>query len=246
MLEARGSDLNVVIAGASGGIGAALVDAAAGLACVARVTALARSPAAALPTGVDRYVVDITDEATVAAAAEALGQGAPVDIVIIATGLLHAGDEFQPEKDWRHLSADRLARSFAVNTIGPALIAKHVLPLMNRSRPGVFAALSARVGSISDNRIGGWYGYRASKAALNMMIRTISIELARKRHPTICVGLHPGTVDTGLSRPFQSGTRPGQVISPEASAANLLRVIAGLGAGDSGHVFAWDGSRIPP
>ncbi len=245
MQASPSADLKVAIVGATGGIGHALVNRAASEPSVSQTFALSRSAPATLPENCRHVPIDLNDEATIEAAAKALETAGPLDVVIVATGLLHEGETFQPEKDWRQLDAEDLARSFAINTIGPALVAKHFLPLMPKDKQGIFAALSARVGSISDNRIGGWYGYRASKSALNMIIRNLAIELRRKRSNTIAVGLHPGTVDTGLSKPFQSSTKPGQVVTPDVAADNLWRVIAGLGADDSGHVFAWDGSRIP-
>jgi NAD(P)-dependent dehydrogenase (short-subunit alcohol dehydrogenase family) len=135
---------------------------------------------------------------------------------------------------------------FAVNAIGPALVAKHTLPLIPREDRAIFAALSARVGSISDNRLGGWYGYRASKAALNQLIRTLSIELARKRKQAICVGLHPGTVDSELSRPFQGAVADGQLSPSDLAAWRLMSVIDQLKPGDSGRLIAWDGTTVAP
>ena len=134
---------------------------------------------------------------------------------------------------------------FRINAIGPALIAKHFLPLLAHNRKSVFAALSARVGSIEDNRLGGWYAYRASKAALNMMIRTLSVELARLNPSALCVGLHPGTVDTSLSKPYQGSVSDGGLFSVEQSASHLLKVLNGLQPEHSGRVFAWDGKPIP-
>jgi NAD(P)-dependent dehydrogenase (short-subunit alcohol dehydrogenase family) len=151
-----------------------------------------------------------------------------------------------PEKSWRALNANILLKSFATNAIGPALVAKHVLPLLPRHGKSVFAALSARVGSISDNHLGGWYGYRASKAALNQLIRTLAVELARQRKDAICVGLHPGTVDSALSRPFQSKSGEASLFTPHFAAERLLAVIDGLGPAVTGQVFAWDGQVIPP
>jgi NAD(P)-dependent dehydrogenase (short-subunit alcohol dehydrogenase family) len=136
--------------------------------------------------------------------------------------------------------------SSGVNAIGPALVAKHFLPLLARGRSTAFAALSARVGSISDNRLGGWYGYRASKAALNMLIKTLSIELARTRPEAVCVALHPGTVDTRLSGPFQRSVAPDQLFTPEVSGRHLLRVLERLVPSDSGGCFAWNGKAIDP
>lgn len=226
-----------IVVGCSGGIGAAL---ARGLEAKGfAVTGVARSSATtALP-------IDLTSEASVAAAADALADGAPYSIIIVATGLLH-DDRVAPEKSLRDLSADTLLRYFAVNAVGPALLAKHFVPLLPKDGPCRFAALSARVGSITDNRLGGWYGYRASKAALNMLIRTLAIEVGRTRPEAICVGLHPGTVDTGLSQPFQRGVAPGKLFSPDYAAGKLLEVMAGLSPADSGGCFAWDGERIQP
>lgn len=224
-----------VVIGASGGIGKAFVDALA--AAGTDVTALARSAAAPA----DR--IDLLDEGSITAAAARTGADGPVDLVIVSAGLLHDGG-LAPEKSWRDLSADALARSFAVNAIGPALVAKHFLPLMPRQGRAAFAVLSARVGSITDNRLGGWYGYRASKAALNMLVKTLAIELARTRPQALCVGLHPGTVDTGLSKPFQRGVAPDKLFTPTYAADRMLAVLGSLSPDDSGGCFAWDGSRI--
>ena len=221
-----------LVVGASGGIGGAL---AAGIAAAGlTVVTAARS------SGCD-LVLDVTDEASIAAAMARLAGTPPLRLVIVATGLLH-DDALLPEKNLRALDAAALARSFAVNAIGPVLVAKHVLPLLPRDGRCVFAALSARVGSIADNRLGGWYGYRASKAALNQLVRTLAIE-ARRTHPdTIVAALHPGTVETQLSAPFR-GER--ETVAPDAAAANLLRVIDRLTPAQSGGFFAWDGSAIP-
>ena len=134
---------------------------------------------------------------------------------------------------------------FRINAAGPALVAKHFLPLLAANRKTAFAAVSARVGSIGDNDLGGWYAYRASKAALNMIIRTLSVELARKRPQALCVGLHPGTVDTPLSKPFQQNIPSGGLFTPDRSAAYLTQTLDRLTPADSGWLYAWDGSRIP-
>jgi len=225
-----------VVIGASGGIGAALASAltAQGF----EVHQLARSGAGFVP-------LDLTDDDSIAAAAATIGADGPVDWVIVATGLLQSAG-VKPEKRWRDLDPGVLAQYFAINAIGPALIARHFLPLLAPDRRSVFAALSARVGSIADNRLGGWYGYRASKAALNMLVKTLSIELARSRPEAVCVTLHPGTVDTDLSRPFQRGVAPDRLFTPQVSAQHLLAVLDRLGPDDSGSCFAWDGVRITP
>jgi len=232
------------IIGASGGIGAALTRQLAEQPTIERVLAFSRSPAEFGHPRVQTGHIDLENEDTIAAAAETARESGGAQIVIVTAGLLHDG-AIQPEKSWRALDAEQLTRSFQINAIGPALTAKHFLPLFPRSGPAIFAALSARVGSIGDNRIGGWYGYRASKAALNMILRNLAIELGRKRGEAICVGLHPGTVDTGLSKPFQSHTPPEKLFTPDYSASRLLSVLDGLTPADSGGVFAWDGQRVP-
>lgn len=241
---AHPSDSVAVVVGASGGIGGALCVLLARDARFARVLALSRTQARAEDPRIVPGAIDVTDETSiVAAAAQARALGT-VRVVIVATGLLH-GDGIRPEKHWGALSGDALTRLFAVNSIGPALVAKHFLPLLPREGRSVFAALSARVGSLEDNRRGGWHGYRASKAALNMLIKNFAIELARRAPAAVCIGLHPGTVDTPLSKPFQGNLAPGKLFTPAQSAAHLLRIIDQVGATDSGCVFAWDGSRVP-
>jgi NAD(P)-dependent dehydrogenase (short-subunit alcohol dehydrogenase family) len=149
----------------------------------------------------------------------------------------------QPEKTWRAINADALARTYAVNTIGPALIAKHTLALLPSDQRAVFAALSAKVGSIEDNGLGGWHSYRASKAALNMLVRCFAIELARRAPNAVCASLHPGTVDSMLSKPFQRGVKT--LFNPDDAAANLLKTLDRLEPADSGGLFAFNGARIP-
>ena len=164
---------------------------------------------------------------------------------MVTTGVLHLGADIQPEKSLRDLSADKFHAIFAANTIFPALAAKHFLPLLHRDKRSVFAALSARVGSISDNRLGGWYAYRASKAALNMIIKNAAIEIERRHKQAIVVGLHPGTVDSDLSKPFQSNVQQNKLFTPAFSAASLLDVVDRLTLDDSGKCFAWNGQEIP-
>ncbi|MGC1469467.1 MAG: SDR family oxidoreductase [Sphingorhabdus sp.] len=151
----------------------------------------------------------------------------------------------QPEKSLRALSTDAFEQAFAINTIGPALIGKHMLPRLPKDRRSVFAFLSARVGSISDNRLGGWHAYRASKAALNMIVRNLAIEMARTHPQAIIVALHPGTVDTELSSPFQRSVAPEKLFTAEYAAEQMLQVLGDLTPEDSGHLFAWDGEKIP-
>ena len=237
------ASLHAVVIGASGGIGGALVEALAARDGVGPVTALSRRPAGAAVPRVTHGTIDLLDEPSVARAAQACGDPAP-RLVICATGILHDGP-LQPEKSLRDLDPARLARVFAINTIGPALVLKHFSPLLPRTGRSVVALLSARVGSISDNRLGGWYGYRASKAALNQLVRTASIEMARSRRDAILVGLHPGTVETPLSAPFRGNVAPQKLFTPAFTAARLLEVLDGLAPADSGRCFAWDGSEVP-
>lgn len=237
-MAAADPPLRAIVVGSTGGIGAALVRELSGRGY--GVTGLARSP-----TWTRDLAIDVTDESSIEAAAEQLRARAPYSLVIVATGVLHAGG-VAPEKSIRDLNQAQLTQYFAVNAIGPAMLAKHLLPLLPRTGRGVFAALSARVGSISDNRLGGWYGYRASKAALNMMIKTVAIEVARSRPDAICVGMHPGTVDTGLSKPFQANVPTGKLFAADRAARQLIDVLDGLAPADSGGCFAWDGTRVEP
>jgi NAD(P)-dependent dehydrogenase (short-subunit alcohol dehydrogenase family) len=232
--------LNVVLGG-TGGIGAALVAQMRAQGCT--VLALGRPTQPAL---------DYSVESTVAACAQHVADtlrhtGQPLTRLIVATGFLHgptaSGQRAEPERSWQHLNADALAHSFAVNAIGPALVMKHFLPLLPRQGRCVAAFLSARVGSIGDNALGGWYGYRASKAALNQLVHTAAIELARRNREALCVALHPGTVDTGLSQPFaKTGL---QVRPPDVAADELLDVLDRLPPGSSGGFFDHHGVPVP-
>jgi NAD(P)-dependent dehydrogenase (short-subunit alcohol dehydrogenase family) len=218
--------MSAVVVGASGGIGAALAE--------------ALKEEGETVHRLSRPAIDLLDEATIATAAKRIGSPS---LVIVATGLLHE-EERGPEKAIGDLDPAWLARQYAVNAIGPMLIAKHFLPVMPKGGRSVFAVLSARVGSISDNRLGGWYGYRASKAALNQLVRTLAIEDKRRNDRGIVVALHPGTVDTRLSKPFQSAGR--DLFKPDRAAVQLLDVLDGLKPQDSGRIFAWDGAEIAP
>jgi NAD(P)-dependent dehydrogenase (short-subunit alcohol dehydrogenase family) len=239
-LASFGSGLNVVVVGASGGIGGALADELDACSVVSTIVRLSRSPLAIHGDSAWLHI-DLEDEHAIASAASNLTRIADMwHLVIVATGTLH-----KPEKTWRELSMPAMETAFRINAIGPAMVAKHFLPLLATKRKSVFAALSARVGSIADNQLGGWHAYRSSKAALNMLIKTLSIELSRRNPEALCVGLHPGTVDTALSKPFLSGVPAGQLFSPKQSARKLLAVLDQLTAADAGYLYAWDGSRIP-
>lgn len=218
--------MRALVVGASGGIGSALA---------AELTARGWAV-----TGLSRRAdgLDVTDEASVSRVLGALEPG--FDLVFVATGALEIGAH-RPEKSLRALDPAALAAQFAVNAIGPALVLKHALRLMPRDRRAVFAALSARVGSIGDNRLGGWYSYRAAKAALNQLIHTGAVEVARTHPQAVVVALHPGTVATGFTEKYV-GAHP--TVPPEAAAANLLRVVEGLGPEQSGGFFDWKGEVV--
>lgn len=221
---------NAVVVGASGGIGAAMAE---------RLEAQG-AQVACLGRGSDPRL-ELTDEASIAEAARSLADQAPFDLIFIATGILSAGSS-GPEKNLRQLEPDQLSRIMAVNAIGPALVMKHFRDLLPRDGRSVMAALSARVGSIADNGLGGWYGYRASKAALNQFVRTAAIEITRKRREAVVLALHPGTVETRLSENFTTGRR---TFTPEESARRLLDVMENAGPEMSGGFLDHAGKPIP-
>lgn len=245
LLSSFNAPLRVAIIGASGGIGAALCMRLEDEPGVAEVFAFARNPGAILETRARVATLDFSEESSVASAARQASAGGALDLVIVATGLLHDGGTIRPEKSLQELQPDVLAKVIAANAIGPAMVAKHFLPVMARGRKSVFAALSARVGSIDDNRLGGWASYRASKAALNMLLKTFAIEHARRYPEAVVAALHPGTVATDLSAPFSRRVPAEQLFAPELAAHQLLAVIDSLKASQSGGFFAWDGSEIP-
>ena len=222
----RGRTVRALVVGASGGIGGALVAALQGRGEV---------------VGLSRHGdgLDVTDEAAVAAALGAL-TGA-FDLVIVATGALVLGGQ-GPEKTLRAVTAAGLAAQFAVNAIGPALVIKHALRLLPRDRVARLAVLSARVGSIGDNALGGWYGYRAAKAALNQLVHTAAIEASRTHPQSVLVALHPGTVETALA-PVQRAGHP--AMAPATAAGHLLDVLDGLGPDASGGFYDWQGKPVP-
>lgn len=219
--------------GATGGIGSAIVRQLRADARHDRVIGFGRRTDPPL---------DLLDEASIAAAARVAAGAGDIRLVIVATGILH-GEGLQPERRLGDLDPAALAHAFAVNATGPALIAKHLLPRLPRDGRAVFVALSARVGSIADNRLGGWFACRASKAALNQLIHTAAIELSRTRPEAICVALHPGTVETALSRPF--ARRGLQVQHADEAARNILRVIDGLQRAHSGGFLDHRGEPVP-
>lgn len=220
-----------LVVGSSGAIGAAFVAQLQADPRCARVTGLHRR---SLPP------VDYDDDAGLAAAAASLGDQAPLHLVIVATGTLHTA-AFAPEKRLADLAYPALDAVFRTNVFGPALLLRHLAPLLDKRR-SVCAVLSAKVGSIGDNRLGGWYAYRASKAALNMVLKTASIELRRTHPGAVLAALHPGTVTSALSRPFR-GDEIGR--PPAQAAAEMLAALDDLAPEDSGAFVAYDGQRLP-
>ncbi len=231
-----GEPENIAVIGSSGAIGAAFTRLLANKYPHASLSSFSRN------TG---HYIDYDSKDSIAEAANFASKKKPLDLVIVANGLLHDGG-IMPEKSLHELTAEKFNRVFAANTIVPALIAKYFLPKLNKLSSSRFAVLSARVGSISDNRLGGWYAYRASKAALNMIIKNAAIEIGRRNKYAIVVGLHPGTVDSYLSKPFQSNVPSEKLFRPEFAAQALLNVLEGLKVNQSGRCFAWNGQEIPP
>lgn len=254
-----GDGVTALVSGASRGLGLAFCRLLLDVPRIRRVYAACRSPKTARDlaglgeesNGRLRVLsMDVTREASIAEAAQRIAaDGGPVNLVLNVAGLLHDFDDGGrgpgPERRLADVTPDWLARSFRVNAAGPLLVAKHIQSLLPRRDHAVFASLSARVGSIEDNRLGGWYAYRGSKAAQNMFTRGLAIELKRRCAGIVCVGLHPGTTDTGLSKPFQRGVSPEKLFAPERAAGYLLAVIDGLGPDDNGSFRAWDGQTIP-
>ncbi|MBN3899931.1 MAG: SDR family NAD(P)-dependent oxidoreductase [Nostoc sp. NOS(2021)] len=246
--------VNALIVGASQGIGLGFVKKLLQDDRIAKVYATSRQPelasdlialAAEHSERLICLAMDITDESQIVEAVQKIrAQVDKLHLVVNCVGLLHE-DTLQPEKSLRQINSENLLRYFQINSVGAVLLAKHLLPLFRHGERSVFATISAKLGSIGDNQLGGWYGYRASKAALNMLMRTAAIEYKRSCPKALIVTLHPGTTDTRLSRPFQVNVPAEQLFSVERTATQLLAVIEQLQEGDSGQFFSWNGSRLP-
>lgn len=254
-MEAAERGRCVLVQGASRGLGLELAAQLLERPDVARVVATARRPEASAGLGAlrerhgERLVaipLDVRDEASIAGAAERTRAATErLHGIWNVAGVLHEGASVRAEKRLEQVTAEGLARAFEVNAFGPLLVAKHFLPLLRHGERAVVANLSARVGSIADNRRGGWYAYRASKAAQNMGTRTLALELARRAPGCLCVALHPGTVDTGLSRPFQRSVPEGGLFTTARAARQLLEIVDSLRPEESGSFLAWDRTVIP-
>lgn len=237
---------NILILGASGAIGDAIIRILLQSSATEKVFALSRTAYQSADPRVTAIQIDLESEFSLIEAAAACQIEGGFDLIINTIGILHEGETIRPEKGLKELNPESMARLFRINTIGPALVMKHFSPLLARDRRAVIASLSARVGSISDNKAGGWYSYRASKAALNQFIRTAAIELAARRPHVICVGLHPGTVRSAMSEPFLQRYTKNEIFEPDTSATALLSVVRELTPAQTGRIFAWDGQEIQP
>ena len=241
--------MKVIVVGSGGAIGSALVaklltdDRVNEVHCWSRLTPDSQT-GATIDSRVVHGFIDLAVADSIMQAAQAIDSDS-IGRVIVASGLLHSA-EFQPEKSLKQLSSEQFLQSMQINALGPALLAQQLLPKMRRQERSVFTVLSARVGSISDNRLGGWYSYRSSKAALNMLMRCMALEYRRSHPQLIIAGLHPGTVDSRLSEPFQRNVPAGKLFTPDYAAERLLTVMEGLQPEHSGQLIAWDGQVIAP
>ena len=243
LLNSFTSKLNVVIIGASGGLGKAFIKVLEQEINVATIYAFSRNDVNSASNKTNYSYIDLENEESIERASILASSSAKIDLVIVATGILHS-KQISPEKSFAHLDPSVMMKVFNINTIGPAIIAKYFLPKFRRDTKTVFAVLSARVGSINDNYLGGWASYRASKAALNMLIKTSAIEQKRIAPKCILTSLHPGTVDTGLSRPYQKNIKKGALSNASNAASKLISVINNLNYDDTGSFLAWDGNQI--
>jgi NAD(P)-dependent dehydrogenase (short-subunit alcohol dehydrogenase family) len=235
---------NVAIIGSSGAIGRAFLDAYIADKNISNIYSISRTEVKSNDKRIIHINIDVTDEVSVKAAASKIEENR-LDRLIVATGVLHT-KSFGPEKSIKDIKIENFVKIFSVNTFGPALIGKYFLPLMTKDQKSIVAFLSARVGSISENKLGGWYAYRASKSALNQIIKNFSIEAKRTNSSGIIIGLQPGTVKSKLSEPFQKNVKKGKLFLPEDSVDSLIKVIENVMQNDSGKIFDWEGEEIAP
>ena len=236
----------VAIIGSSGAIGNAVAEILLDDDGVEAIYRFSRNDSNENSDRVKNLFLDIEDEESIKDCIKNLSKDIKFDLVFVATGILHNDNDIFPEKSIRDISQSKLEKVLLVNTIGPALVGKYLIPYLRKDSKSIFAFLSARVGSISDNKLGGWYSYRASKTALNQIIKNFSIEVRRSNPNAIFIGLQPGTVKSFLSKPFEKNVRPGNLFTPEYSATKMLEVIENLSLEDTGKIYAWDGEEIQP
>jgi len=237
---------NVAVIGSSGAIGNSISKLLKSEISVESVYNFSRSAISESSEKEKNIYIDIENEDSIIESIKKIPKDIKFDLIFVATGILHNDEDIYPEKSIKDISGNKLKKVLMVNTIGPALIGKYFIPFLNKNNRNVFAFLSARVGSISNNKIGGWYSYRASKSALNQIIKNFSIEIKRSNPNSIFVGLQPGTVKSNLSKPFQKNVNSENLFSPDYSAKKLLDVINNLSIEDTGKLFAWDGEEIHP
>ena len=237
-------DKNVAIIGASGAIGNAFVEHYSNDLSIKNVFAFSRKKQSYENNKIQSFDLDIENQESIRDAAEEVKDNR-LNHIIVATGILHS-ESFGPEKSIKDINHDSMTKVMSVNTIGPSLVGRYFIPLLTKDTKSVMAFLSARVGSISDNKLGGWYSYRASKTALNQIIKNFSIELKRTNPNAIVLGLQPGTVDSNLSEPFKKNVAKGKLFTPEQSRELLSNVIENATPKDSGNLIAYDGETISP
>jgi len=246
MLNISNDSIDAIVIGGNGGIGNALVKKLSQLNEIGAVYCCSRKKPNGLPSEANWIPFDITSENSIIEASQNIKrQCQNVRLIIIASGILHDKYANMPEKSLKDINADYFFEVFKINTLGPILTAKHFTSIFEKQNKTIMCILSARVGSIEDNNLGGWYSYRSSKSAVNMMAKSLSIEMKRKNGDSITALIHPGTVDTALSKPFQSSVAKNKLFTTDKAAESILSVIGGWNNESNGGFFAWNGQKIP-
>ena len=236
---------NIAITGASGALGKAFVNNLAAIDVVETINVFSRSEENFHSEKIFTHLINYKNEDEIIEASKISSAKSSLDLVIVANGILHNELVF-PEKKISEITEEKFQEVYFINTILPSIIAKHFIPKLSQNNQSIFAFMTARVGSVSDYKLGGWYAYRASKAALNMVIKNLSIEVGRKNKNAVLVGLHPGTVVSNLSKPFQSNVPEKNLFTPDQSVNYLLKILLNLKIEDTGKIFAWNGDEIHP